>query len=141
MFSGMLLVIAVIFGLIIVFNISNTMYMVMTERTREIGTLRAIGNSRFEIMRQFLLEGVFMGIIGVTIGTLLAIVLIPMINSLGLTLPPGPGQDDPIPIELMTDSTVIWLVIIGMVGLTFFSSLLPSFRATRLKIVDALRYV
>jgi putative ABC transport system permease protein len=141
MFTGILLVVALIFGIIVVFNISNTMYMIINERTREIGTLRAIGNSRFEIMRLMLLEGLFMGIIGAAAGTLLALVLIPAINSLGLSLPPGPGQDDPTPIHLMADLAVIVPVIVGTIGVTLWSSILPAFRATRLKIVDALRYV
>lgn len=138
MFYGFLLIGGVIIGSIIIFNISNTMYMIINERTREIGTMRAMGNSRREIIRLLFLEGLIMGIIGVVIGTAAAIILIPAINSLQLTLPPGPGQQDPITVQLMTDWGIIAIVICGIVIVTVLASIFPSIKATRNKIVNAL---
>lgn len=138
MFQGFLLVGGVIIGLIIIFNISNTMYMIINERLREIGTMRAMGNSRWEIIRLLFLEGLMMGIIGVAIGTTAAIVLIPAINSLHLTLPPGPGQQDPITVQLMTDWGIIAMVICGIIVVTITASIFPSVKATRIKIVNSL---
>lgn len=138
MFQGFLLVGGIIIGLIIIFNISNTMYMVINERSREIGTMRAMGNSRGEIIRLLFSEGLIMGIIGVLIGTTAAIILTPAINSLHFTLPPGPGQQDPITIQIMTDWQVIAMVVCGIIIVTISASVLPSIKATRTKIVNLL---
>ena len=141
MFNGFLLVAGIIFFIIIIFNISNTMYMVINERTREIGTLRAMGDSKAEIVRMLFGESFLMGIIGAVIGTLAAYLLIPVINSLNLTLPPGPGQLERIPVQLIFDVKVSALIILTNIFIASIASILPALRAAKIQIVDALRHV
>ena len=55
-----------------VFGAMNTMYAIVSQRTREIGTLRALGFSRFSILVSFVLESVLLALIGGALGCLLA---------------------------------------------------------------------
>ena len=64
--------VAFVMGVGAVFGAMNTMYAIVAARTREIGTLRALGFSRSAILTSFLLESVFLALIGGAIGCLLA---------------------------------------------------------------------
>ena len=64
--------VAVVMGIGAVFAAMNTMYRVVASRTREIGTLRAIGFSRGAILLSFVLESAVIGVIGGALGCLLA---------------------------------------------------------------------
>ncbi len=93
MFSGIALAVGALIFIVIIFGISNTMYMTVSERTAEIGTVRAMGESRKAVVGSFFLEGLYLGIIGALAALLIASLSVPVINSLCITLPPGPGQD------------------------------------------------
>lgn len=141
MFSAIIITAGIIISIVIIFNISNTMHMAIIERTREIGTLRAIGISRTRIIIMFLTEGFFIGLIGSFLGILLGCILIPVINSLNIMLPPGPGSEDPIPFQILMDG-VLAIFVIGLhVLIATLGSLMPSFRSNKLKIINALRQV
>ena len=59
-------------GIGAVFGAMNTMYAIVSQRTREIGTLRALGFSRFSILFSFVTESVFLAFVGGVLGCLLA---------------------------------------------------------------------
>ena len=139
MFRRIVLVVGVVILVVIVFGISNTMHMVIFDRTREIGTMRAIGDSRTQIMMQLVIEGTLMGLIGASLAVVLSIIFVPVINRLGITLPPGPGQDEPIPLFIQIDFLPVLLISVGATVVAGFSTILPSLRAVRLGIAHALR--
>jgi putative ABC transport system permease protein len=126
--------VAFIMGVGAVFGAMNTMYAIVAARTREIGTLRALGFSRRAILVSFILESVFLAAIGGAIGCLLAF---PM-NGFST----GTGQTQSFseiafsfritPEIVMTG--MIFAVVMGIVG-----GLLPAFRGARLPITTALR--
>ena len=60
-------------GIGAVFGAMNTMYGIVAARTREIGTLRALGFSRFSILTAFVLESTFLALVGGLIGCLVAL--------------------------------------------------------------------
>jgi putative ABC transport system permease protein len=112
----------------------NTMYAAVARRTKEIGTLRVLGFSRSSILIAFLLESVVIAVIGVGIGILFALPLnfistgtsnFNTFSEIAFNFRVTP--------DLML-AALIFGVVIGFVG-----SLLPSIRASRFKIVDALR--
>jgi len=112
----------------------NTMYAAVANRTQEIGTLRVLGFSRISILVSFVLESVAISIIGVGIGVLLALPL-----NLVST-----GTNNFVTFsEIAFNFRVTWdLVVSALIfgaGIGLFGSLLPSIRASRFKIVDALR--
>jgi ABC-type lipoprotein release transport system permease subunit len=117
-----------------VFGAMNTMYAIVAARTREIGTLRALGFSRRAILGAFLIESVFLALIGGAVGCLLAL---PM-NGYST----GTGQTQSfselafafrITPQIMT-GCMIFAAVMGVVG-----GLLPAFRGARLPITSALR--
>ena len=69
---GLAAFVALVMGIGAVFGAMNTMYAIVSQRTREIGTLRALGFSRFSILFSFVLESVLLALIGGVLGCLLA---------------------------------------------------------------------
>jgi len=131
---GLAAFVAVIMGIGAVFGAMNTMYAIVAQRTREIGTLRALGFSRFSILLSFVLESVLLALIGGLLGCLVAFAM----N--GYTA--GTGQTQSFsemafafritPGVLITG--LVFAVIMGFIG-----GLLPAFRAARMPITRALR--
>ena len=136
--SGALKVLAVFIGFIMAvgagFAGMNTMYAAVARRTKEIGTLRVLGFRRRSILIAFVLESVAIAVIGAGIGILLALPLnFVSTGTANFTTFSEIAFNFRVTPELM-----LWALIFG-VGIGFFGSLLPSIRASRFKIVDALR--
>ena len=122
------------------FGAMNTMYAQVAARTREIGTLRAIGFSRRSVLASFIFEALLLCLIGGVIGTALAFVLFNLI----LTKPTGT-------MNFRTFSEVLFnfrltppLMIGGLVfslSMGLLGGFFPAARAARLKIINALREI
>lgn len=112
----------------------NTMYAAVARRTKEIGTLRVLGFSRWSILVAFLLESIAVALIGAAIGIALTLPLnfVSTGTSNWVTFSEIAFNFRVTP-DLMV-SALIFGAVIGFVG-----SLLPSIRASRFRIVDALR--
>jgi len=132
--------IAVIMSVIVLFIVVNTMSMNVVERTNEIGVGRALGARRGGIRRQFLAEGLLLGMGGATVAVFAAALIGMAFNQLGLTWTP-PGQAGAIPLQLLLRGS--WPLFAGVwLGLTcvaMLGGLVPANRAARMVIVDALR--
>lgn len=139
MFTGMDIIIGFILFLIVIFNISNTMQMSINDRMKEIGTLRAMGSSRSEIVQLFTIEGIIMGIIGASIGVAAAMIAFPIINHSGVYLPPSPGQDKPLIVYFTMDLNIILTIFLVDFITAFLASYFPARRGSKIKIVNALR--
>ncbi|MEM7826838.1 MAG: ABC transporter permease [Candidatus Aenigmatarchaeota archaeon] len=118
-------------------GIANTMFMSVMERTRQIGTLKALGATNFEIMKLFLFESATIGLIGGLIGVFLGFIASGIISELGIRIMEAGRMR--ISITLITPELVLFAiafsVLIGMV-----SGILPARRAAQLQPVEALRY-
>jgi len=112
----------------------NTMYAAVSQRTKEIGTLRVLGFSRFSILTTFVLESIAIAIIGVGIGILLSMPL----NFVSAGTSNGTTFSEIAFNFRVTFDLVILALIFGLL-IGIFGSFLPSIRASRYKIVDALR--
>jgi ABC-type antimicrobial peptide transport system permease subunit len=112
----------------------NTMYAAVARRTKEIGTLRVLGFSRISILIAFLLESVAIALIGAAIGIVLALPLnfVSTGTSNWVTF-----SEIAFNFRVTLDLMLSALIFGGIIG--FVGSLLPSIRASRFKIVDALR--
>lgn len=128
--------IAVILSVGAVFAVANTMYAAVASRAREIGTLRALGFSRRTILISFMLESLTLCLAGGILGCLAALPLNGMstgtanwvtFSELAFSFRFGPM------VQLLA---VLLVVVVGVLG-----GLFPALRATRMKIVDALREI
>jgi len=132
--KGLAVFIALIMAIGAGFAGMNTMYAAVARRTKEIGTLRVLGFRRRNILIAFILESVAIAVIGVAIGILLALPLnFVSTGTANFTTFSEIAFNFRVTPELM-----LWALIFG-VGIGFFGSLLPSIRASRFRIVDALR--
>lgn len=139
LFRTLVFVALVVIMFVVIFSISNTIFMAVLERVPEIGTLRAIGISRFEILRIILLESLFIAIIGIFISIIIVLIMEPVINSLGITLPPSPGVPYRTPVKIMiTFGTVLKFSIINLF-VTLIASIFPSIRGANTNIARAIK--
>jgi putative ABC transport system permease protein len=112
----------------------NTMYAAVARRTKEIGTLRVLGFGRISILTAFVLESVAIAIVGVGIGILLALPL--NFVSTGTS---NFSTFSEIAFNFRVTPDLMLSALIFGAGIGLLGSLLPSIRASRYKIVDALR--
>jgi putative ABC transport system permease protein len=122
------------------FGAMNTMYAQVTARTREIGTLRALGFSRRAVLSSFLLESLLLSAVGGVLGVAIAIGLIQTI----LTGPVGTNNFRTFSDILFNFEITAPLAAGGVVfalAMGAFGGFFPAFRAARLKIVSALREI
>jgi len=126
--------VSVVMGIGAVFGAMNTMYAIVSQRTREIGTLRALGFSRFSILLSFVMESVLLAGIGGVLGCLLAL---PM-N--GFTTATGQTQSfSELAFAFRITPTIVTIGIVFALLMGFFGGLLPALRASRMPITTALR--
>lgn len=133
-------VVRIVVVAIILLSIANTMMMAVVERTGEIGTAMALGVKRREILGQFLLEGSFIGAIGGLAGLVLAGVLAAVIAALGIEMPPPPGLTRGYVARVLFTPSIVVEALVLAVATTVLASLFPAWKASRMAIVDALRY-
>lgn len=119
-------------------GIMNTVSMTVFERTGEIGTVRSLGESQTTILKQFLLEGSLLGIIGVVVGYISAVIMIIVINAARIPVAlPGASTDVMVEIDFVP-SAFLLAAVLGL-GTTIIATYLPSARAAKMQIVEALR--
>ena len=129
------------FGILAIFT------MIVVEKTRDIGILKALGASNGGVMKIFLGYGLLLGVVGACLGTILGLALTNNINWLEHILGKLTGQDlfprdiyyfDKIPTDVQ-----LWAVVMvnfGAVAISVIASVLPALRAALLHPVRALRY-
>ncbi|HEV8137661.1 MAG TPA: ABC transporter permease [Pyrinomonadaceae bacterium] len=112
----------------------NTMYAAVARRTKEIGTLRVLGFGRLSILIAFLLESVAIALIGAAIGIVLSLPL----NFVSTGTSNWVTFSEIAFNFRVTPDLMVWALTFGAV-IGFVGSLFPSIRASRFRIVDALR--
>jgi putative ABC transport system permease protein len=126
--------VAFVMGVGAVFGAMNTMYAIVAARTREIGTLRALGFSRRSILASFLIESVLLSFVGGVIGCLLAFPMNGFSTATGQT---QSFSEIAFAFRITPEIVMIGLtfaVVMGIIG-----GLLPALRGARLPITTALR--
>ncbi|MBL8392886.1 MAG: ABC transporter permease [Candidatus Accumulibacter sp.] len=128
-----------IIAILIVLTISNTQTITVYERTTEIGTIMAIGQRNSRVLGAFLVEGGMIGVFGGVLGLALGYLMATIVSAIGIPMPPAPGMTTGftagiiVTSEMMIDAFLLALVA------TLLASVLPAWRASRMKVVDALR--
>jgi putative ABC transport system permease protein len=116
------------------FIIWNTFTMIVTQRSREIALLRAVGATRRQVLRSLLTEALLLGVlssaVGVALGVGVARGLVKLMDLVGLTLPSTAEQIEP---------RTVWMPLLVGTIVTVVAAVVPARRATKVLPVEALR--
>jgi putative ABC transport system permease protein len=128
--------------LVVIFAIINTLNLTVQERVREIGTIRSLGTTRLQVGKIFLAESILIGLSGGICGVIAGYGLAALLNALGgIPIPPPPGHARGYTAFFKPDllqAFRLWILFFMTVTLAGFY---PAWRAARLRIVDALRWI
>lgn len=136
------LALAIIVFLIVVvaaFNIVSTLVMVVSDRTKEIGILRTMGMTQKGILRVFVIQGVWIGVIGTSVGAALGIGISYALDRWELIkIPSDVYFVDHLPARM--DPVDIAIIIVASIAVSFVATIHPARQASRLEPVDAIRH-
>ena len=131
-----------ILGLIVVvaaFNIVSTLVMVVSDRTREIGILKAMGMTRRGILGVFVLQGAWIGVVGTLAGSVLGVVVGLLIDRYDIIkIPPDVYFVDSLPVSIYVPDVL--MIVVGSIMVAFLATVYPAIQASRLEPVDAIRH-
>jgi putative ABC transport system permease protein len=140
--NGITGLLAVVLLVVISVGVMNAMWIAIRERTREIGTLRAIGMQRSRVLTMFLAEGFALAVAGTLAGGLIGVLVTAVVNAVQIPLP---GV-----LEIFLMSHFLNMVVdpvkvaAALAVIIFFTSvvtLIPSFRAARMKPITAMHHI
>ena len=130
---GLAVFVAIVMGVGAIFGAMNTMYAIVAARTREIGTLRALGFSKISVLTAFVIESTFLAVVGGLLGCLVAL------PANGISSAAGGANFAEVAFAFRITGTSLAVgmtlaVVMGVAG-----GVLPAFRAARVPITSALR--
>jgi lipoprotein-releasing system permease protein len=131
----------IVFLIVIVaaFNIVSTLTMVVVNKTREIGILRAMGLSARSVHRVFMLQGFVIGVVGTALGAVLGVLIAHFVDERRLIgLDPSVYFVDHLPVQVTSLDVV--LIVLAAIIVATVATILPAKRAAMLNPVDAIRY-
>ena len=135
------IIMILLLGMIIViagFNIIGILTMMVGERRREIGILLAMGADRKQVMGIFLINGVWLGAVGVFFGSVVGLAGIWALDRFGITLPGDVYFVETVPVLLQWGD--FFLVAVISLLMALMAGLWPSWEASNLKPMDIIRY-
>ena len=120
------------------FSVFGTLTLLVQEKRREVGILKAMGTSARGVIRIFVIEGLLIGAAGGLMGLGLGFVLTFAAEHFGIRMNPEVYYIDKLPVHL--DPTEFALVGAATVVVSLAATLFPAYQASRVRPVDALRY-
>ncbi len=132
-------VLRLIILLMVLLSVTNSVNMTLFERTREFGTLLALGDKPKTVFRLIMLESVVLGVLGAFFGIVVGCLAAMIISAIGIPMPPPPNAN--IGYTAFIRLVPAEIALSGLIGLlaTCLAAVLPARRASRLKVVEALR--
>jgi putative ABC transport system permease protein len=131
----------IVIVIMVLFTVSNTLAMAVIERTREIGTLRALGTLPKQIVHVFALEGFILGIAGTAAGMLFALGTSVFFLLADFQMPPPPGRSVGYPLHVNLSPVLYLVTAVMIVLLSIAAAWIVSRKASRKPIVEALAHV
>jgi putative ABC transport system permease protein len=126
---------------IVVMSVVNTMSMAIVERTREIGTLRALGVKRYGIVKLFAIESALLGVLGCLLGTVLTLMSWIIVSVILRPTWVPPIITKRVPLDFYLVPEYIAYSAVFLILLSVFSAILPARKAAHREIIDALEHV
>ena len=132
-------VLRLIILLMVLLSVTNSVNMTLFERTREFGTLLALGDRPGTVFRLIMTESALLGVLGAAIGVAVGCAAAMIISAIGIPMPPPPNANIGYTASIRLVPGEI--VLAGAIGVaaTILAAVLPARRASRLNVVDALR--
>jgi lipoprotein-releasing system permease protein len=125
--------------LVAAFNIASTLIMRVMEKTREIGVLKSIGADRSGIMGIFVIEGMYIGVLGTGLGLAVGLLAATALDRwYPLRLPGDVYFIETLPVRVEAQDVVF--VTAAALAVSLAATLYPSWHASRLDPVEAIRY-
>ncbi|MCG8552118.1 MAG: lipoprotein-releasing ABC transporter permease subunit [Desulfobacterales bacterium] len=124
--------------LVAAFNIASALIMMVMEKTRDIAVLKAMGATNTMIRRIFIIKGMIIGIIGTCIGTTLGVVICYILKRYEFIKLPEAYPFSTLPVQL--EYSDVTLIAVSALVICFLSTLYPSYKASRMNPVEAIRY-
>lgn len=126
--------------LMVLLSVVNSVNMTLFERTREFGTMKAIGDQSQTIFKLIVAESIWLGAIGSILGVMLGCILAVCVSSIGISMPPPPNSNLGYTAQIRLDAVSVSTA--GGIGFLacILASILPAKRASRLDITEALRH-
>jgi lipoprotein-releasing system permease protein len=119
----------------------SSLTMMVIEKTKEIGILKAMGSSDDSVSRIFIVEGMIVGAVGILLGVFLGFVLCEIIARVNIPMPGGGSVYIIERLPVRVRPLINYLVVpLGSILLCFLATLYPARQAARMEPVDAIRF-
>ncbi|EEY45452.1 ABC transporter permease [Vibrio mimicus] len=134
-------VMGTVMAMVVFVALFNTLTMSVSERTREIGTLSALGAYPNDILAGFVREATLLALCGTLFGTLLNLVTIAVVRVADIQMPPPPGRTEGYPLDLYFSFTLVGLCAVGTVVICVLAAWFSARKGVNKPITEALAYV
>jgi len=124
--------------LVAAFNIASALIMMVMEKTKDIAVLKAMGATHSIIRRIFIIKGMIIGLFGTFMGTLLGVIVCFFLKKYDFIQLPEAYPFSTLPIQL--EYTDVMIISVSAIIICFLSTLYPSYKASKMDPVEAIRY-
>ncbi|HCY87206.1 MAG TPA: lipoprotein-releasing ABC transporter permease subunit [Desulfobacteraceae bacterium] len=135
--SAMFVILTLII-LVAAFNIASALIMMVMEKTKDIAVLKAMGATHKTIRRIFIIKGMIIGVSGTIIGTVSGILVCYVLKKYEFIRLPEAYPFSTLPVQL--EYADVALIAVSAIVICFTSTLYPSYKASRMDPVEAIRY-
>ncbi len=124
--------------LVAAFNIASALIMMVMEKTKDIAVLKAMGATHRIIRRIFIIEGMIIGLFGTLLGTIFGVVVCYFLKKYDFIQLPSAYPFSTLPVQL--EYMDVLVISVSAIFICFLSTLYPSYKASKMDPVEAVRY-
>lgn len=126
--------------IIVFFTVFNSMNMAVWERTKEIGTINALGASQKEIIVGFVWEGVYVSIAASLLAVIITVSVSVLFAVLDIQMDPPPGRTSSYPLQINISWVLYTMVALFTLAISIIAAVASAKQAAKMPIVDALAH-